>query len=156
MLKKFLVSTAMLFASLSANAEQVTVASTQNASTGRYLGTAVYNGTNTECTIFANPVLAVGPIYGLVNINGGLFYSYYYNCYEMARPQPRPRVQPQRRLFDAYGLASCPAPQYEGLYCPAWVDPMYQACSEVGGRAVGCPGSCTVLCDRPVGYSPLQ
>ncbi|MCX6119273.1 MAG: hypothetical protein NT027_17175 [Proteobacteria bacterium] len=153
MLKKFLVSTALLFASLSANAEQVTVASAQSASTGRYLGTAIYNGTNTECTIFANPVMAVGPIYGLVNINGGLFYSYYFNCYEMNRPRP----QPQRRLFNFSGAAFCPAPNNsDSLYCLAVVDPIHQACSEVGGQTIACPRSCTALCDRPVRWSPLQ
>ncbi len=85
---------ALLLMSGSAQAEQVTAASaTQQA--GRYLGNALWNGTNTECLIFANPVLAVGPFYGLINVNGALMYGTYFQCHELVGGGIQPPVYPQ-------------------------------------------------------------
>jgi hypothetical protein len=70
------------------------VASTADNRAGRYLGNVIYNGSGIECTIFANPVLAVGPYFGPVMMNGYLVNAYYYQCFEMAGGSPGPGPVP--------------------------------------------------------------
>jgi hypothetical protein len=156
MFKRILVSTILAFSSIQANAEQVAVASAASAPAGRFLGTALYNGTNTECVVFANPVLAVGPIFGPIYINGVLYNAYYYNCFTLNQPAPIPNPvipvpTPNRHqpLFNFEGRTHCPRPQ-ESQLCLAWIDPIIQACQDVGGLAVDCPESCVTLCTRPL------
>jgi hypothetical protein len=145
MFGRILVSSIISAMSLVASAEQVVAAQgAHNPSIGRFLGAVVYNGTNTECTIYANPVMAVGPIYGLVNLNGGLMNAWYYNCHEMRQNRT------ERGLFDGYGRSTCPAANPGPVYCPAVVDPIFEACADAGGEVVGCPGTCITLCTVPV------
>jgi hypothetical protein len=146
MFGRILVSSIISVMSFAANAEQVVAPQgSYNSNIGRFLGAVVYNGTNTECTIYANPVMAVGPIYGLVNLNGQLMNAWYYNCHEMVQANRNPG------LFDAYGRTTCPAPQNSPI-CLAVVDPIFAACADAGGQTVGCPGTCVTLCTVPVSH----
>jgi hypothetical protein len=92
---KRLVLAIGLLASLEASAvAEQQVASAVDNRAGRYLGNVVYNGSGIECTIFANPVLAVGPYFGPVMMNGWLVNAYYYQCYELRGGSPGPGPGP--------------------------------------------------------------
>jgi hypothetical protein len=156
-LKSIIASVSIIAATVSASsvyAAQVQSATASGPQVGRYLGTALYNGTNTECTMFANPVMAVGPVYGLVNVGGLLYSAWYYNCHEyVVAPTPIPTYN-TKRLFDENGPASCPIPQ-RNIGCPAVISPIVEQCEAVGGTAYACPGSCTTLCNVSLSWTAV-